>query len=114
LLAIIPLKKGVLAGLRLRGSPFQPRCTPFEFFDVGRLTGQSNNCRPLARRTQRITEAASFDDDLAATRLDRVEVVMALENAFSIAIFDAEAAELHTGGDVLACVAANVPRQAPP
>jgi acyl carrier protein len=98
-------EKSRLAGLRLRGSPFQPCCTLFEFFDVGRLTGQLDNCRPLA---------ASIDDDLAATRLDRVGVVMALENAFSIDIYDADAAELHTVGDVLACVAANVRCQAPP
>jgi acyl carrier protein len=62
----------------------------------------------------RITESASFDADLAATSLDRVEVVMTLEDEFAIEISDAEAAELHTVGDLVACVTENVRRQAAP
>lgn len=56
----------------------------------------------------RITEAATLDDDLGATSLDRVEVVMSLEDEFEIDISDDEAARLHTVADVLACVAASV------
>lgn len=64
--------------------------------------------------TERITEAASLDSDLGATSLDRVEVVMSLEDEFAIDISDDQAAELHTVGDVLACVSANVARLRPP
>jgi len=64
--------------------------------------------------SDKITETASLDGDLGATSLDRVEVVMSLEDEFAIDISDDEAAELHTVGDVLACVAANVRRRAPP
>lgn len=64
--------------------------------------------------TDRITEAASLDSDLGATSLDRVEVVMSLEDEFAIDISDDQAAELHTVGDVLACVSANVARMRPP
>ena len=64
--------------------------------------------------TERITEASSLDSDLGATSLDRVEVVMSLEDEFEIDISDDQAAELHTVGDVLACVSANVARMRPP
>jgi acyl carrier protein len=60
---------------------------------------------------ERITESATIDDDLAATSLDRVEVVMALEDEFAINIHDDEAAELRTVGDVFARVAANLRRR---
>jgi acyl carrier protein len=60
---------------------------------------------------ERLTESATIDDDLAATSLDRVEVVMALEDEFAIDIYDEEAAELRTVGDVLACVARNLSRR---
>ena len=59
----------------------------------------------------RITEAAKLDEDLGATSLDRVEIVMALEEEFAIDISDGQAERLHTVADVLACVAANVERR---
>ena len=62
---------------------------------------------------ERITESATIDDDLAATSLDRVEVVMALEDEFAINIYDDEAAQLRTVGDVLACVATSLRRRPP-
>jgi acyl carrier protein len=62
---------------------------------------------------ERITETATIDDDLAATSLDRVEVVMALEDEFAIDISDDQAAGLHTVGDVLACVSARMALKAP-
>ena len=68
--------------------------------------------RVIARQFQvandRITEAATLDDDLGATSLDRVEVVMSLEDEFKIDISDDEASRLHTVADVLACVVASV------
>ena len=50
----------------------------------------------------RITEAATFDIDLAATSLDMVETVMSLDEEFKIEISDREAEKLHTIGDVMA------------
>lgn len=61
----------------------------------------------------RVTEAATLDEDLGATSLDRVEVVMSLEDEFLIDISDDEASRLNTVGDVLACVLAGVRRGAP-
>ena len=58
--------------------------------------------------TERITEAATLDEDLGATSLDRVEVVMSLEDEFAIDISDDEASRLETVADVLACVATNI------
>jgi acyl carrier protein len=57
---------------------------------------------------ERITEAATLDEDLGATSLDRIEVVMSLEDEFAIDISDDQASHLHTVADVLACVTANV------
>lgn len=57
---------------------------------------------------ERIVEAADIDADLGATSLDRVEVIMALEDEFAIDISDDEAAELHNVADVLARVATKV------
>jgi acyl carrier protein len=51
-----------------------------------------------------------LDNDLAATSLDRVEVVMALEDEFLIVISDDQALQLITVADVVACVQAGVKR----
>jgi len=58
--------------------------------------------------SDKITENATLDEDLGATSLDRVEVVMSLEDEFEIDISDDEAWRLQTVGDVLACIAVNV------
>lgn len=52
---------------------------------------------------QRITEIATLNDDLGATSLDQVEMVMSLEDEFKIDISDDQASRLHTVADVLAC-----------
>ena len=62
---------------------------------------------------ERISEAATLDEDLGATSLDRVEVVMSLEDEFKIDISDDEASRLRTVADVLACVAAGIGKGRP-
>lgn len=57
---------------------------------------------------ERVIEAATLDEDLGATSLDRVEVVMSLEDEFKIDISDDQASRLNTVADVLACVEASV------
>jgi len=64
--------------------------------------------------SDRITETARLNEDLGATSIDCVEVVMSLEDEFAIVISDDESAELRTVGDVVACVAAIVRRQSAP
>jgi len=68
--------------------------------------------RVIARQfrvtNERISESATLDEDLGATSLDRVEVVMSLEDEFKIDISDEQASRLHTVADVLACVMASV------
>ena len=49
----------------------------------------------------KVTPEASFIDDLGADSLDTVELVMALEDEFSIEIPDEEAEKLQTVGDVI-------------
>jgi acyl carrier protein len=48
-----------------------------------------------------VTEAASFIDDLGADSLDTVELVMALEEEFSMEIPDEEAEKIVTVGDAV-------------
>jgi len=56
----------------------------------------------------RVTEAADFAQDLAATSLDMVETIMSLEEEFGIEISDRDAEKLRTVGDVVALVTRKV------
>ena len=49
----------------------------------------------------KVTESASFIDDLGADSLDTVELVMAFEKEFDIDIPDEEAEKLRTVGQAL-------------
>ena len=59
---------------------------------------------------ERVTELATLDEDLGATSLDHVEVVMTLEDEFAIDISDDQASRLHTVADVVACVTESIGR----
>ena len=52
----------------------------------------------------KVTEEASFVDDLGADSLDTVELVMALEEEFGIEIPDGDAEKMNTVGDAIAHV----------
>jgi acyl carrier protein len=54
-----------------------------------------------------VNEEASFVDDLGADSLDIVELVMALEEQFSISIPDEEAENIKTVGDAVEYIKAN-------
>jgi acyl carrier protein len=54
-----------------------------------------------------VNEDASFVDDLGADSLDIVELVMALEEQFSISIPDEEAENIKTVGDAVDYIKAN-------
>jgi len=56
----------------------------------------------------RVTQAASFIDDLAATSLDIVETIMSPEDEFGIEISDRDAEKLQTVGDVIALIRTKV------
>ena len=55
----------------------------------------------LGTEENKITEAASFMDDLGADSLDTVELIMEMEEEFGIEIPDEEAEKLATGGDAV-------------
>ena len=55
-----------------------------------------------------VTSEASFVDDLGADSLDIVELVMAIEEEFSIEIPDADAEKVVTVGDVVDYIKENV------
>jgi acyl carrier protein len=57
----------------------------------------------------RVTEAANFIDDFAATSLDIVETIMSLEEEFGVEISDRDAEKLQTVGDVVALIKTKVP-----
>ena len=55
----------------------------------------------LVVEREKLTDAASFMEDLGADSLDTVELVMAFEKEFDIDIPDEEAEKLRTVGDAL-------------
>jgi acyl carrier protein len=55
----------------------------------------------LGVERDKLTEAASFMEDLGADSLDTVELVMAFEKEFDIDIPDEEAEKLRTVGDAM-------------
>ena len=55
----------------------------------------------------KVTEAASFIDDLGADSLDTVELVMAFEEEFSVEIPDDAAEKIQTVGDAVSFIKDN-------
>ena len=56
----------------------------------------------LGVKQDQVTNEASFVDDLGADSLDCVEIVMALEEEFGIAIADEDAEKLHNAAQIVA------------
>ena len=61
----------------------------------------------LAVNEGEVNPTASFVDDLGADSLDQVELVMALEEEFSIEISDEDAEKIKTVQDALSYVSEN-------
>ena len=61
----------------------------------------------LGAEADKVTEDASFIDDLGADSLDIVELVMAFEEEFGVEVPDEEAEKLQTVGDVVKYIEAN-------
>jgi acyl carrier protein len=59
----------------------------------------------LGVEASQVTERAKFVDDLGADSLDTVELVMALEEEFSIEIPDEEAEKILSVGDAISYIA---------
>ena len=55
----------------------------------------------LGVKTEEVTPKASFIDDLGADSLDTVELIMALEEEFSVEIPDEDAEKMTTVGDAI-------------
>ncbi len=55
----------------------------------------------LGVKPEEVTPNASFVDDLGADSLDTVELIMALEEEFSVEIPDEDAEKMKTVGDVI-------------
>jgi len=53
---------------------------------------------------EKVTEKASFIDDLGADSLDNVELIMAFEEEFDVEISDAEAENVLTVGDAVKAI----------
>ena len=63
----------------------------------------------LGVEREKLTNDASFQDDLGADSLDIVELVMEFEKEFNIDIPDEDAEKLRTVGDALAYLNEKVP-----
>lgn len=61
----------------------------------------------LSVEESEVTPMASFVDDLGADSLDRVELIMAFEEAFDIEIPDEEAEKIKTVQDAVAYIEKN-------
>jgi len=61
----------------------------------------------LGVEEDKVTESASFIDDLGADSLDTVELVMAFEEEFGIEIPDEDAEKLQTVGDAISYIQKN-------
>ena len=61
----------------------------------------------LGVEADKVTDNASFIDDLGADSLDTVELVMAFEEEFGIDVPDEEAEKLQSVGDVVRYVEEN-------
>ncbi len=55
----------------------------------------------LGVKSEEVTPQASFIDDLGADSLDTVELIMALEEEFSVEIPDEDAEKMTTVGDAI-------------
>ncbi len=62
----------------------------------------------LSISEDQVTEEASFTDDLGADSLDTVELIMALEDEFSMDIPDEEAEKLITVGKAMDYIVAHL------
>lgn len=58
-------------------------------------------CDQLAVEAEKVTDTASFIDDLGADSLDIVELVMTMEEEFELDIPDEDAEKMRTVGDVI-------------
>ena len=62
-------------------------------------------CEQLAVEQEKVTQTASFIDDLGADSLDIVELVMTMEVEFDLDIPDEDAEKMKTVGDVVKYIA---------
>lgn len=70
-------------------------------------------CEKLGVDESRVTESASFVNDLGADSLDVVEFVMDVEKEFQINIPDDAATKLTTVGDAVKYIEEHMPKAAP-
>jgi acyl carrier protein len=66
----------------------------------------------LGVEESQVTESAKFVEDLGADSLDTVELVMALEEEFSLEIPDTEAEKIRSVGDAINYIMANAKKGA--
>lgn len=73
--------------------------TPQQDQELRQVVAQS-----LGAKLSAIVDDAEFVDDLCADTLDRLELTLAIEDTFGIAIDDDEAGQIVTVGDLVSLV----------
>ncbi len=62
----------------------------------------------LGPKAAEASDDARFVEDLHATSIDQVELIMSIEDAFEIEISDSDAEKIHTVGDLVSFVRGQV------
>jgi acyl carrier protein len=92
--------RGGPGGRRIRDGPARPTGTRNEMSDISDRV-KKIVVEHLGVEEEKITDNASFIDDLGADSLDTVELVMAFEEEFGIEIPDDAAETIQTFGDAV-------------
>ena len=87
----------------MRPKPTQPTAQHTEFMSEEEIEEKVKDiiAKELGVNPEQVTQTASLSEDLGADSLDTVELVMAIEQEFSVDVPDDAAEKLRTVGDVV-------------
>ncbi|CAA93348.1 putative acyl carrier protein, mitochondrial [Schizosaccharomyces pombe] len=92
--------------------PVIPKFQPLRFYSVARPDAEKRILKVVSsfdkiQDPKKVTPTSTFANDLGLDSLDAVEVVMAIEEEFSIQIPDKDADEITSVGDAISYITKN-------